>query len=161
METLNQPPISIRVDGDRVFVESEAHRREFRNLVVLSPNPKGVRKIIAVGESLGSLQQSSGAGSADAAALLAGAEEKTALDLQDFSPRLAGSFIGYLVQSLETGAPGTVRRKPSIRIEIAGYEAVADERRREFEETVRGLLGRQVLVNGVPARKRPWWHLPL
>jgi hypothetical protein len=163
METQRHPTLSVRVNGDRVFVESGDYRREFHNLVVLGPDPKGVRKIIAVGESLGSLRLSSKAGSADATAQLAGAEEWTALDLQDFRPELAEPFISYLVLS---HAPGmswwTARRKLRIRIEIAGYDAVADDRRREFEGAVRRLW-RQVLVNGVPARgfTRPWWHVPV
>jgi hypothetical protein len=160
MDTQGHPTLSVRVDGGRVFVESGDDRREFHNLIVLSTDPKGFRKVIAVGEPLDGLRQSSQAGRADAAALLARAEEKTALDLQDFRPELAGPFIHYLVMSLAMGMSWWTRRKLRMRIDIASYDAVSDDRRREFEGAVR-TIWRQVLVNGVPARRstRPWWHV--
>ncbi|WP_375770766.1 hypothetical protein NR798_07650 [Archangium gephyra] len=160
METRNHPTLSVRVEGDKAVVELGDYRRELPNLIVLSTDPKGFRKVIAVGEPLDGLRRSSQAGSADAAALLARAEERLALDLQDFRPGLAGPFINYLVMPLAMGMSWWTRRKLRIRIDIAGYDAVTDDRRREFEGAVRRLW-RQVLVNGVPARRStlPWWHV--
>jgi hypothetical protein len=159
---VSDPTLSIRVEGDRVRVESGTDRREFHNVLVLVPGPKGSKQIIAVGEPLESLRQSSEARSAEGARVLAGAEEKTALDLQGFRPELAAAFINYLVMTHAPGASSWfVRRKLRVSLEMAGYEAVAEELRREFEDAVRRLWG-QVLVNGVTARgpTRPWWYVP-
>lgn len=156
-----EPTLSIRVDGDRVRVESGASRSEVHNVLVLVLDPKGSRKIIAVGEPLYGLRLSREARSAEGARLLAGAEEKTALDLQDFRPELAAPFIHYLVMTHAPGASSwLVRRKQRVSIEMAGYDAVAEDLRREFEGAVRRLWG-QVLVNGAPARgpTRSWWYV--